>query len=694
MCARCHRAAMAEPCTDCGRLRPVAARPGGQPLCGSCQRRRSAAACVTCGLTRPIRSQTSDGLVCATCFARAAPPGRCSGCGRHGPIKLKKRNLCSTCAGKQRPPQPCRDCGHTRPVAARDAHGPQCHACWRRQHRALCTRCGQDRPALGTLDGRPYCPYCWEKARSAAELCADCGRLPTALTSRQDGLRRCRRCHQAKPGPCARCGTVTKAERHWPEGPICLTCVDTVRFTHATCASCQQHRPVFDRDSDGHPICPECSGIQLAYTCTVCGGMGRIHSRQCCPPCRAAQRLDEVFTAGTDHLKAELAPLYRHLAGYPSPYTLIAYLDGTGGRLIHRLLTGDLACTHDSLDQLRQTTSVAHLRSLLTAVGLLPSRDEHLARAHHRAQILLNTMHESSDRLLLTRYLRWTVLPAAYEHTDRTGSLCPHHARYLLEQLRTAHAFAHYLRTTGSTLADCTQPHVDAWLSSQRWRTSYLRQFLTWAAVHGEAPRHVAVSALATSEDRSIMSDTDRLLLAHRLEHDDTIALPDRIAGCLVLQYGQHVTRITQLTVDDVLEHPKEPGILGLTLGSDPLWLRPRLSHLMARLITERHPDRVLARSIPTPHLFPGSHPGRPLSADHLARRLKTLGIKNLRRARNGALLSMVGSVHWKLLADLLGISDSAAQRWHTAAGGDRAQLRRHTPQTGRRHRPRVDAPP
>jgi hypothetical protein len=33
----------------------------------------------------------------------------------------------------------------------------------------------------------------------------------------------------------------------------------------------------------------------------------------------------------------------------------------------------------------------------------------------------------------------------------------------------------------------------------------------------------------------------------------------------------------------------------------------------------------------------------------------------------------MVGSVHWKLLTDLLGISGSAAQRWHVAAGGDRA---------------------
>ncbi len=224
VCTRCHGAASAEPCTDCGRLRPVAARPADGPVCGSCWRRCSAAECSSCGRTLPVRSRTSDGPVCAACFARAAPPGRCSGCGRHGPIKLKKRNPCSTCAGKRRPPEPCPDCGRTRPVAIRDARSPQYHACWRRQHRALCTWRSQDRPALGTLDGRPYCPYCWEKVRPSAALCADCGRLPAALASRQDGLRRCRRCHQVMPAPCARCGTVTKAERYWPEDPVCLTC--------------------------------------------------------------------------------------------------------------------------------------------------------------------------------------------------------------------------------------------------------------------------------------------------------------------------------------------------------------------------------------------------------------------------------------------------------------------------------------
>jgi hypothetical protein len=357
----------------------------------------------------------------------------------------------------------------------------------------------------------------------------------------------------------------------------------------------------------------------------------------------------------------------------PNPYSLIGYLNGAGGRLIHRLVTGDLACTHDALDQLRQTGSVTHLRGLLTAAGLLPSRDEHLVRAHHRTQALLDDVDQPADRLLLARYLRWVLLPAAHQQTDRDDQLGPQRAWYLVEQLRTAQTFTRHLRGIGSTLPDCTQPVVDAWLASQRWRTSYLRQFLTWAAVHGELPRHVAVTALNTAEDRSIMNDADRLLLAHRLEHDDTIALPDRVAGCLVLQYGQHLTRIVQLTVDDIREHPDEPGALGLLLGSDPLWLRPRLSHLLARLVTARRSERVLIRSVPNPYLFPGAHPGQPLSADSLSRRLKTLGIQNIRHARNGALLAMVGSVHWKLLTDLLGISGSAAQRWHVAAGGDRA---------------------
>jgi hypothetical protein len=129
--------------------------------------------------------------------------------------------------------------------------------------------------------------------------------------------------------------------------------------------------------------------------------------------------------------------------------------------------------------------------------------------------------------------------------------------------------------------------------------------------------------------------------------------------------------------------------MLGLALGNDPLWLRPQLSHVQAQLIVERQPDRVPAGSVPNPYLVPGAHPGQPITAESLGRRLQALGITKARLARNGAQLAMVGSIHWTLLADLMGISHSTAQRWHLAAGADRAsyvasRLRQHAAPTGR----------
>jgi hypothetical protein len=125
--------------------------------------------------------------------------------------------------------------------------------------------------------------------------------------------------------------------------------------------------------------------------------MGRIHSRGLCPPCRARHRLDELFATASDQLAVELGPLREHLASYPNPYGLIGYLTGTRGRLIHRLLTGELRCTHDDLDQLRQTGAVTRLRGPLIAAGLLPSREENLIRVHARAQALLDDVNETAS---------------------------------------------------------------------------------------------------------------------------------------------------------------------------------------------------------------------------------------------------------------------------------------------------------
>ncbi|MEU6237651.1 hypothetical protein [Kitasatospora sp. NPDC047058] len=101
-----------------------------------------------------------------------------------------------------------------------------------------------------------------------------------------------------------------------------------------------------------------------------------------------------------------------------------------------------------------------------------------------------------------------------------------------------------------------------------------------------------------------------------------------------------------------------ELGALGLQLGRETLWLRPRLSALLQQLVHER---------------FPGLRPSSPPSSNTLQRRLQRLGVHSTGKARNGAWLALVGAVHWKMLADLLGAADGTAHHWHKWNGGDRA---------------------
>ncbi|WP_335935897.1 hypothetical protein [Streptomyces sp. PTD5-9] len=393
-------------------------------------------------------------------------------------------------------------------------------------------------------------------------------------------------------------------------------------------------------------------------------------------------RIEETFTAPGNRLDTRLIPLAEELARYDNPHTVLDYLrQKAGGKLIRKMVTGELDCSHEALDVLPQTNSVTHLRNLLVLTEVLPARDEQLAQLQLDIRRLTN-VSDSDDRLALVRYARWQLLPMAHRQIDQRGSLTTGTRTYLTNHLRVARQLCLHLRGHRSSLGTCLQPLVDRWVAAHRVRQGEVRRFLTWAAAHQLAPKHLAVSALANCEDRSIMSDRARVVLAHRLETDESITLPVRVSGCLVLQYGQHCTRLVALKADDVLDHPSDPAVCGLKVGRDPLWLRPRLSALVRRLVDDRRP--IAATQLPNPYLLPGRRPGQPISASTLARRLAAHGIPAARLARNGAILAMVDNIHWKLVADLLGLADQTAYQWHHINGGDRAsyvasRLKKHS---------------
>lgn len=427
-----------------------------------------------------------------------------------------------------------------------------------------------------------------------------------------DGIPCCVSCYGAASVPCSRCGTLARAERRWPEGPVCLPCVDEVRFTHAGCHRCGRLAAVFRQEEAG-PLCPECAGVNFAYRCPTCSAMGRLLHGQC-PRCRALQELDETFADPDGQRSPHLAPLAEVLEQYEQPYSLALYLRRPGGQL----------------------------------------------------------MTDLHDKTVLARYARWHLMPLAYHGLERSG-LNRFQREHLRRKLQTAHVLLTHIRRRGSTLDSVTQTLVDRWLIANKSRQNQARSFLLWAATSHLIPQNVAIATATRTVDRAIMSDADRILTALRLETDESEHITDRVAGCLVLQYGLRTDRLVSLTTDHVLVHPEEPGVLGLQLGRDPLWLRPRLSALLQQLINERRPLAAPLRTRETPYLFPGLRPDQPMTSNTLQRRLTRRGIPSTSKARNGAWLAMVGAVHWKMLADLLGLADGTAHNWHKLNGGDRA---------------------
>ncbi|WP_329375151.1 hypothetical protein [Streptomyces sp. NBC_01483] len=173
-----------------------------------------------------------------------------------------------------------------------------------------------------------------------------------------------------------------------------------------------------------------------------------------------------------------------------------------------------------------------------------------------------------------------------------------------------------------------------------------------------------------TAPYRTLPDDADRWRLVHRFLHVDSIATVDRVAGLLVLLYGQPLTKIASLTTSQVLT--TEEGVR-LALGPHPVAVPPPLDHLLLGLTEDRDGALVLGQSTDHPWLLPGTHPGRHRSPRQLRTRLASYGLPS-RRGRNSALMDLAAQMPPAVLSEVLGVSVGAATGWAAASGNPRAQ--------------------
>jgi len=584
--------------------------------------------CVRCGRRNLGLITSPEGGVCNRCRRRQLA-SECASCGLVKVIYGRDPSggaLCSVCA--PRPRRTCSVCGRVRKIAQRahGEHGDLCDVCFKGPV-ATCRICNRERPCHFVSDGRPICVSCSPR-RSA--LCAHCGELrPPAV--------------------------------RWPEGPVCEPCYRSALNRRGTCATCGKQRRLVDPPGPAARRCTDCSGLADLLSCRACGAEERPYRHGLCVRCSLELAARELVI----DIDGPLAPIYWAIVSNPQPFSACNWLrQSSAAKILGEIAAGSLPLTHEALDAHPQRVGANLARHMLVANGVLANRDDALAQLEAWVSARLDEVTSPEHRHVLRSYATWRVLRrtrerAAASHRPTTPTA---HAK---QCLLAAIALCGFLDAQGVSLSECRQGDIDRWFDQGLPSADRVSDFLDWVKERKLTADLVVVPSLQRAG--ATMDEDTRWALAHRLLHDDTLEVGDRVAGCLVLLYGQQVSRIAILTRDQV--HITDEHVL-LKIGAISIDIPEPLASLLVSLIENKRPYNGVASPPDSPWLFPGLAAGRPVNASNLGARLRRIGVRTL-PGRRSAMNHLAGQLPAAFLADLLGLCPTTAVRWVRGTGAD-----------------------
>ena len=454
-------------------------------------------------------------------------------------------------------------------------------------------------------------------------------------TRTADGQPLCGSCSRQRI-PCSACGSTRTVAARIPAGPVCGTCY-------------RKHPASF-------------------RPCTECGTTERLYHHGLCIRCASRQHLLSLLADGHGGLRPHAEAICQLLAA-GDPARLMEWL--TRGSAARDILAGISQASgppgHADLDRHLPSRAAHHLRKVLVAGGVLPDRDERLAGLERWAAEKTGNLEDPAERRIVRSFATWHHL-RRLRGQSRREYITAEQADYVHNEVRAAIKLITWLRDNGTSLADCTQRHIDTWLTGGPGTNYHARAFALWASRRGHT-RDLDIPQHPRSEILTQIEDDQRWALVRGLLHDDTHAIEDRVAGLLVLLYGQPLARIARLTRDQITRSPQRVQLL---LGTVPLDLPEPLGELVRQLLDRTHGHAAIGRAGEQPWVFPGGAPGHPLSTAQLKVRLARLGIHG-RSGRNTALMDLAAKIPPVALARLLGINISTAGAWADRAGGSPA---------------------
>jgi hypothetical protein len=673
-CSVCSEAR--EQCAACGQARRVSSRDrAGRPRCGECPdsdgrdpvdvvyavvaaldpatRRETVADAVRRSAPRPSYQQR-------LAWALEENPALLTGDAHLSPLRAIPRFAeildDAGVAGVVRPS--CGHCGRTVRIDKPLGGVRACRRCHARSRAQPCGRCGAVRdPVTRDGQGQPVCANCMISDPANLEVCVNCGRCRPVNTRSPDGPL-CPCCPPLPALQCSVCGRSRPCGISRLTGlPWCPPC----QALAAHCSACGQVRPV-GSGTLAEPVCRDCT-VCVFPDCPACADGLRPGQ---CASCRLELRLRELLAGPDGGVLPPLRPLKEALAATDPPGTALRWLARQQvAAVLSGIAAGERDLSHGELDRLEQTPVLAHLRSVLVATGTLPPRDERMAQLERFTGDAIDARPDPEQRQVLRRYATWHLLRRLRSRNN--GRPVTHEQHNVVQQqVRAAVALLGWLGSRNLALGTCGQADLDEWLSgSGASRRHDAGHFVRWAG----RQRLTSVSFPATRWRGPVraLDDDARWDAARRLLHDDTVSARDRLAGLLVLLYAQPVARISRLTTSHVTT---DGTTVKIHLGPAPIALPGPVADLTRQLLDGKRGHATTGAGDPSPWLFPGGQPGRPVSSGHLGQRLKDLGIQP-GQARSTALFQLASELPAALLARMLGIHIDVAVAWQHASAGD-----------------------
>jgi integrase len=466
---------------------------------------------------------------------------------------------------------------------------------------------------------------------------------------------------------CCRCGSHQHYPLNlWPDGRICRACRTRAVLTHGRCSACGQDRALPGRSAQGLAICRDCAGIRRDFTCTRCGVESALHTGRLCPTCYLNDRLAILLDDGAGRVNPALQPLMDLLTSAASPAATLHMLrSGRGPRkILTELAAGRIELSHEGLDAYGPPLTTAFVRSMLVAAGLLPAVDQTLLDFERFVRQRLTGLAGHPHQRLLRQFGLWHQLPRMRAKAA-TKPLTFGAYTYAQQQFVAAESFLTWLVQTGRQTVGLAQADIDAWMpAARRADRERARGFLNWAMASRRLP--ALDVAMVPRYELEPITQQQRLDLLHRLAVDDTIALPARIIGSLVLLYAQPLSRIRTLTLDDITTD--DHGEVHIGLGSPPSPVPQPFAEVLLQLSARRIYPNAPAKAEQR-WLFPGRNVGQPVHYKALRTRLSSIGIPP-RSTRVSALRQLVLQVPAPVVATALGFHYKTTERQNRSAAG------------------------